>query len=142
MVSDLARLMRRRFDEETRDLGITTSQWRVLVNVVRHPGINQGALADMLEVEPITTCRMVDRLELAGLVERRRDPNDRRAWQIFLSDAALPLMDKLKERSEEFVGKALTGISEKENQELVRLLDIIRQNLLSIAPDVKQARHG
>lgn len=141
-ISDLARLMRRRFDEESRDIGITGSQWRVLINVFRRPGINQGALADIMEVEPITTCRMVDRLELAGLVERRRDPSDRRAWQIFLTGAAMPLMDKLKERSEEFNERTLAGISEKEHRELLRLLDIIRHNLLSSGPEVHQARHG
>lgn len=142
MLHDLARLMRKRFDEDARDIGITNSQWRVLANVFRRPGINQGTLADIMEVEPITTCRMVDRLELAGLVERRRDPGDRRAWQIFLTDAAMPLMEELKERSAEFLERTLAGISEQENQELMRLLNIIRQNLMANAPDVKQVHHG
>lgn len=129
MISDVARLMRRRFDEESRDLGVTNSQWRVLINVFRQPGINQGTLAELLEVEPITTCRMVDRLEVAGLVERRRDPRDRRAWQIYLTDAAMPLIDKLKERAARLNASALAGIGEPDHTQLVRLLEIIRQNL-------------
>src|SRR3546814_12374545 len=86
----IARLMRRRFDEMSRDTGITSPQWRVLVSVHCNPGINQGTLADMLEVEPSTPCRMVDRLAQAGLVERRHDPNDRRAGHIFLTHRATP----------------------------------------------------
>lgn len=142
MISDLARLMRKRFDEESRDLGVTNSQWRVLVNVFRQPGINQGALAELLEVEPITTCRMVDRLEMAGLVERRRDPKDRRAWQIYLTDAAMPLLDKLKERAARLSTGALAGIGERDQAQLARLLDIIRQNLSGGPSDVQEARHG
>src|SRR3546814_16979476 len=97
--------MRRRFDEMSRDTGITSPQWRVLVSVHCNPGINQGTLADMLVVEPITTCRMVDRLEQAGLVERRHDPNDRRAWRIFFPDAAMPLIEGIR-AEERRVGKA------------------------------------
>lgn len=141
-ISDLARLMRKRFDEESRDLGVTNSQWRVIVNVFRQPGINQGALAELLEVEPITTCRMVDRLEIAGLVERRRDPNDRRAWKIHLTDAAMPLIDKLKERAAALNAVALAGLGERDQAEFIRMLDIIRQNIASDPSDMWQANHG
>lgn len=141
-INDLARLIRKRFDEESRDLGVTNSQWRVIVNVFRQPGINQGALAELMEVEPITTCRMVDRLEMAGLLERRRDPNDRRAWQIHLTDAALPLIDKLRERAAGLNAVALAGLGEREQAELVRILDVIRLNLSGNASDVGQVQHG
>ena len=141
-IHDLARLIRKRFDEESRDLGVTNSQWRVLVNVFRQPGINQGTLAELMEVEPITTCRMVDRLEMAGRVERRRDPNDRRAWQIHLTDAAMPLIDKLKERAAGLNAVALAGLGERDQAELVRMLDVIQRNLSGGPSDVRQAQHG
>ena len=69
----------------------------------RNEGINQGGLAELLEVEPITLCRMVDRLEEAGLVERRRDPADRRAWQLFLTDKSRPLLDELRAIADELI---------------------------------------
>ena len=141
-ISDLARLIRKRFDEESRHLGVTNSQWRVLINVFRQPGINQGALAELMEVEPITTCRMVDRLEMAGLVERRRDPNDRRAWQIHLTDAAMPLIDKLKERAAALNAVALAGLGERDQAELVRMLNVIRQNISGGPSDARQVHHG
>ncbi|HEY9579126.1 MAG TPA: MarR family transcriptional regulator [Rhizorhapis sp.] len=138
----IARLMRRRFDEMSRDTGITSPQWRVLVSVHCNPGINQGTLADMLDVEPITTCRMVDRLEQAGLVERRHDPNDRRAWQIFLTDAAMPLIDGMKDRASLLNTAALAGLTKSDQNNLVRMLDTIRQNLNGMVVDTKEARHG
>lgn len=134
--------MRRRFDEETRDLGVTNPQWRALFTIFRRPGINQGALAEIMEVEPITTCRMVDRLELAGLVERRRDPHDRRAWQIFLTDAAMPVIDKIRERAAEFNQRMLSGLSGADTAQLTILLDRIRQNLSDHPSGEREARHG
>lgn len=129
LISDVARLMRRRFDERARAIGVTRPQWRTLTLLSRHEGINQGGLAEMLEVEPITLCRMIDRLEEAGLVERRRDPADRRAWQIFLTDAAKPVLQQLRAMADDMYETVLAGVSSGERGELTRLLTIIRTNL-------------
>ena len=134
LLADVARLMRRSFDEGAREMGITRPQWQVLSLLRRHEGINQGGLADMLEVEPITLCRMVDRLQEAELVERRRDPSDRRAWRLFLSEKAYALLEQLKPLSIEMLGAALDGISEEEHRNLVSTLDRIRQNLSRKTP--------
>lgn len=141
--NDIARLMRKRFDMAARNIGVTGPQWRVLLVVLRNPGINQGQLADRLDVEPITTCRMVDRLELAGLVERRRDPADRRAWRIFLTDAALPLVGQLREIGEEMVAQATCDLSEGERAAMTTQLERIRERLLDNAAfQVKEAENG
>ena len=129
LLSDVARLMRRAFDERARDLGMTRPQWQVLSLLSRHEGINQGGLADRLEVEPITLCRMIDRLQEAGLVERRRDPADRRAWRLFLSDKAYALLDQLRPVSDDMMELVLEGLSEDERSNLVAALDRMRQNL-------------
>src|SRR6188768_1252220 len=110
VISDVARLYRRRFDDRTRSFGITGPQMRALVAIMRFPGINQGALADRLDVEPITTCRMVDRLEQAELVERRRDPQDRRAWQLYLTQAAEPIALELQAIGQTVLVDSLKGI--------------------------------
>ena len=83
-LAESSRLVRRAFDARARAIGVTRPQWQVLSALRRHPGVNQGALADLLDVEPITVCRMVDRLQEAGLVERRPDPADRRSWRLHL----------------------------------------------------------
>ena len=76
-LAESSRLIRRAFDARARAIGVTRAQWQVLSALGRHPGINQGALADILDVDPITVCRMIDRLQDAALVERRADPADR-----------------------------------------------------------------
>ncbi|MDB5703016.1 MAG: transcriptional regulator [Sphingomonas bacterium] len=141
LISDVSRLMRRRFDERARLIGVTRAQWRTLTTLSRHEGINQGGLADLLEVEPITLCRMIDRLEEAALVERRRDPADRRAWQIFLTPKALPMLDQLRGLADGMIERALDGLTETKRAELTRALGIIRTNL-NTHFESDEANHG
>ena len=77
LLHEVARLLRRRFEQNARDSGLTRSQWQVLAYLANNEGINQSGLADLLEIEPITLCRIVDKLQALGLVERHRDPSDR-----------------------------------------------------------------
>lgn len=135
VINDVARLYRRRFDERTRSFGITGPQMRALVAIMRFPGINQGALADRLDVEPITTCRMVDRLEQASLVERRRDPQDRRAWQLFLTEAAEPIAQKLQAIGQGVLNESLQGIDPAARDAAIAMLGQIRDNLNNVYPD-------
>lgn len=145
LISDVSRLMRRRFDERARQIGVTRAQWRVLTTLRRHEGSNQGTLADLLEVEPITLCRMIDRLEEAGHVERRRDPADRRAWLIYLTDTSRPLLDKLQVIAGGLFEDALNGLDEDQRTRFSTTLEAIRTNLNSSeddlpAPNPKQNR--
>ena len=129
LISDVSRLMRKRFDERARSVGATRAQWKALVTIDRNEGINQGALADLLEVEPITLCRMIDRLEESGMVERRRDPADRRAWQIFLTQAAQPVIAKLHGLADDLFEGALDGLAAPDRDALTASLNRIRDNL-------------
>ncbi|MEO5493110.1 MAG: MarR family transcriptional regulator [Sphingomonas sp.] len=143
LISDVSRLMRRRFDERARLVGATRAQWRTLTTLSRNEGLNQGALADLLEVEPITLCRMIDRLEESGLVERRRDPADRRAWQLFLTDKSTPILADLRAMADELFDQMLLGVDGPSRDALVGALDIIRANLLSLpAPRTTEAANG
>ena len=130
LLSDVARLMRREFDVRARDIGVTRPQWQVLTILRRNEGINQGGLAEKLEVEPITVCRMVDRLQEADLVERRPDPVDRRSWRLFLTDKAHDLVDRLRPHAAALFDEALDGLNDHERAQLTAMLDRIRQNLL------------
>lgn len=129
LISDISRLMRKRFDERARLIGATRPQWRTLAMLSRNEGINQGGLADLLEIEPITLCRMIDRLEEVGKVERRRDPDDRRAWRIYLTDKARPMLDQLRAIADELMAEALTGIDEPARAAMTAHLNIMRANL-------------
>jgi DNA-binding MarR family transcriptional regulator len=148
LTSDVSRLLRKRFDVVSRRFGVTGPQWRVLAALRRTPGINQCALAQWLEVEAITAGRMIDRLEKAGMVERRADPADRRAWRLFLTDGATPLLDELLDCATEVFDEALLGFSAAERDLLLALLERVRANLLDEGSperelsEVKVAAHG
>ena len=139
-VVETARLVRREANRRAALLGSTKAQWRVLARLARTgDGVRQIALADALDVEPITLCRMIDRLEEAGLVERRRDRADRRAWRIHLTEAAQPVLAKLEKRGESFNADILAGISEDERAVAQRVLARVRDNLDHLDEGYKQA---
>lgn len=136
LLADLSRLLRRSFDQRARSIGVTRAQWRVITMLARHEGINQGGLAELIEVEPITLCRMVDRLSEAGLVERRTDPADRRAWRLFLTDKARSLLDDLRLLATGLNEEVMDGISDGEQAQLRGLLTAMRANLAQPAREV------
>lgn len=129
MLAQVSRLMRRSFDERARSVGVTRPQSHVLSILKRHEGINQGGLAEILEVEPITAGRMIDRLQDADLVERRPDPEDRRAWRLHLTSRGEALIDELRPLALETFELALEGIGEEDRAALMIMLERIRGNL-------------
>jgi MarR family transcriptional regulator, transcriptional regulator for hemolysin len=101
LLNDIARLLRVDADKRARAHGMTRAQWGILIWLGRQPGITQKELAELLEVEPITVARLIDRLELRGMVERRPDPRDRRIWRLhLLLPAHLVLREINLQRSE------------------------------------------
>lgn len=129
LLNDTARLFRRAFNARTRDSGITALQWRLLTYLLRHDGIRQGPVAELIEVEPITLSRMVDRLAEAGLVERRADPTDRRAWLLHLTPRAHALLKDQRPMVEQVTEEATEGLTPAEHDQLIALVERIRANL-------------
>ncbi|HWX50780.1 MAG TPA: MarR family transcriptional regulator [Roseomonas sp.] len=143
VLHDVARFLRKRFEQRARCLGLTRSQWQVLAFLAPNEGIHQGGLAELLEVEPITLARIIDRLEEHGLVERRQHPTDRRAWLLFLTERAHPMLERIQRMAERTRAEALEGISEAERTELMRLLLRMRKNLTTACDHpVEEAKHG
>lgn len=138
LLHDIARLMRKRFDQRARGLGLTRAQWQVLAHLARHEGINQAGLAEILEIEPITLGRLIDRMEEAGWVERRPDATDRRARLLYLTSRARPVFDHMRALGEEVREEALIGLSQIQRDQLMTMLLAVRGNLSdrsSVAPD-------
>jgi DNA-binding MarR family transcriptional regulator len=132
-IGETAHALRRAFDRRATALGVTRAQWKVMFRLDRMPGMRQVELADTLDVEPITLCRIVDRLEESGLVERRRDPNDRRAWQLYLTDSAGPITRDLRALGNDLIDDAFAGIDPDDIAILRRVLDRVRTNLSSLS---------
>ena len=129
LLNDSARLFRRAFNARTRSSGITALQWRLITYLKRHAGIRQGPLAELIEVEPITLSRVVDRLAEADLVERRPDPTDRRAWQLYLTPRAADLLNEMRSVAEQLTEDATEGLNADERDQLIALVERVRANL-------------
>lgn len=135
LLGDVSRLIRMRFDARAEQLGLTRAQWRVLAQLRRREGINQSALAELLEIEPITLVRHIDRLVAKDLVERRPDPKDRRAWNLYLKEEVQPVLDQLRQLSEQTRNDALDGIPAEQREQLIDNLLTMKANLSALADE-------
>src|SRR5512132_455955 len=138
-IAETAHALRKAFDRRASTLGVTRAQWKVLFRVSRTPRLRQVELADMLDVEPITLCRIVDRLEEAELVERQRDPEDRRAWRLQVTDKAKPLVERLKSLGSELVDEAFADIDRLELDQVRGVLARVREKVAAVQRGRKAA---
>jgi len=127
-IAETAHALRKAFDRRACGHGVTRAQWKVLFRLERQPGLRQIELADMLDVEPITLSRIVDRLEEAGLVERLADPSDRRAWRLHITAQARPLVEKLHAIADEMIAEAFAGIEPPDIEITRKVLGRVREN--------------
>jgi MarR family transcriptional regulator for hemolysin len=112
LLHDVARLMRVDADKRARAHGMTRAQWGILIWLERQPGLSQKELAEILEVEPITVARLIDRLEARGMVERRPDAKDRRIWRLHLCPPAIPVLREIACQRAEMRALATDGLDE------------------------------
>ena len=129
LLGDRSRLLRRAFDDRVRAVGVTGPQARLLMFLSRNEGENQGFYAEQLDVEAITLCRMVDRMADAGLIERRPDPADRRAWRLHLTNKSKAMIVGLRECVDRLIEEMLAGITVTERETFARILTAIGTNL-------------
>ncbi len=131
LISDVSRLLRRNFDKRAQKIGLSRAQWQVLAWLKRNEGISQTQLADLPEMSPMTLGRIIDRLEMNGLVERRAHPTDRRIYQLFLAGHARPSLDRLWSMGAETREEALDGIAPETETAMLKALAKIRKNLIA-----------
>lgn len=142
---DVARLMRKRFEQRARNSGLTRSQWQVLAMLSKNEGIHQKGLADLLDIESITLVRLLDKMEARGVVERRKHPTDRRLSLLFLTAEALPLLEIMRGLGELTRNEAMVDFTDAERVQLLQLLTRMKVNLIdacSLPVESEEARHG
>lgn len=129
LIHDVSRIMRAWFDERAQALGLTRAQWRVLVHLAAREGVNQKELAAILELDTVTLGRHIDRLERDGWLERRPDPEDRRAWLLYTLPAARPILEQMEALAERTMAKALDGIAEADRAVFIETLHRVKDNM-------------
>jgi MarR family transcriptional regulator, transcriptional regulator for hemolysin len=128
-INDVARLLKTYADQRARDFGMTRAQWAVLARVEKSEGLKQTELADTLDLQPITVTRLIDRLCDNGLIERRSDPDDRRAKRLYLTPAARPVLDDLARLGTDLMARVLAGLEAAAVEQLLSQLLTLKTNL-------------
>lgn len=131
LLHDVARLLRGEADRRARAYGMTRAQWVILFWLQRQPGLSQKELAELLEVEPITVARLIDRLEARGMVERRADAKDRRIWRLHLLPPSAPMLARLETERADMHGMATANVDANVLQAMIEGLTHMKATLVS-----------
>jgi MarR family transcriptional regulator for hemolysin len=144
LVHEVARLMRKHFEQGARGVGLTRSQFLAIACVSKQEGIHQAALAEMMDIEPITLVRILDKLAQRGLIERRQHPTDRRTWSLYLSDEARPLLAVMQPLAETIRADALLGVAEPDRERFAKVLTQMKANLTTCRASIaeKETQYG
>jgi MarR family transcriptional regulator, transcriptional regulator for hemolysin len=128
-LKDVARMLSTYADQRGRQLGISQAQWSVLARLDRQEGLKQSELAELLDLQPISLTRLLDRLAENELIERRADPNDRRANRLYLKPAARPLLEQIARLGQDVMKEVLHGIDPQSIEHLLRDIVVMKDNL-------------
>lgn len=138
LLHDVARLLRVDADKRARAHDMTRAQWGILIWLERQPGISQKELSELLDVEPITVARLIDRLEGRGMVERRPDPKDRRIWRLHLRPAAFPVLREIDAQRAKITRTLTQGIDRKTLDSLTDALSRMKATLVHEAHSARR----
>jgi DNA-binding MarR family transcriptional regulator len=138
LLYDVARLMRVNADKRARANGMTRAQWVILIWLERRPGLSQKELAEILDVEPITVARLVDRLQARGLVERRADPNDRRIWRLHLHGGAASVLNMIEGERAAMATDILAGLEPALLEQTRQALHRMKANLCALRAPARE----
>jgi DNA-binding MarR family transcriptional regulator len=134
LLRDVSRLYVQRFEQRARLLGLTLSQSKALVYLGKHEGISQAQLSELAEIEPMNLCRILDRMEADGWMERRSDPADRRARRLYLKPKAAPLLEQIQELVDLTREESFAGIPSPQAELLIELLERVHRNIETLPP--------
>lgn len=141
LIYDVSRLLMRSFEKRVREVGLTPHQWRVLLQIGRREGQTQTEIAEETEIARAPLGRLLDKLEEQGVIERRQDPNDRRAKRIYLVEReGKTIMEPFREQANEQFETVYSKLPDFELVELIRMLDRIKANIQSAEQELNGNR--
>lgn len=129
LIHDVQRLMRKRFEARASDVGLSAAQWRLMARVAKEEGVAQARLAELLEIEPISVSRLIDRMEEGGWIERRQDAADRRVRTIHPTPKAREVYASVKAMAVEVYEESLKGVPSETRRGLIAGLNAMVENL-------------
>jgi MarR family transcriptional regulator, transcriptional regulator for hemolysin len=134
-----SRILRNYIDHRAKERGTTRAQWVVLFRLRAHEGLSQVDLAEVLELQPISLVRLLDRLVEQGLLERRHDPKDRRANRLFLTEAGRRLVDDLDSLRDAIASDVLGDIPDEVIASSLKTLLDLKEHIKAQSDSAGQA---
>ena len=134
LLKDLGRLYTRRFEERAQALQLTLPQCKALGYLARNEAISQARLAELAAMDPMSLVRILDHMEAEGWVERRPDPNDRRARCLYMKDPGRTILKEILHLADETRAEFLAGLAVEESGRLIDMLERIHAAARSLAP--------
>ena len=134
LLHDVTRLYQRRFEQRSARLSLTLPQCKTLFLIARNEGISQRQLADLADIDAMSIVRILDRMEADGWVERRADPQDRRARRLAITVQARPILERILEMGAATRTEVLDGLNVEQRDQLVALLERCHTNLQALKP--------
>jgi DNA-binding MarR family transcriptional regulator len=128
-----SRLLRNYIDHRAKTRGTTRAQWIVLFRLREQEGLSQVDLAEVLELQPISLVRLLDRLVEHGLLERRHDPKDRRANRLFLTERGRQLVDELDSLRDDIATDVLRDVSDEAVETSLETLREIKERIKGLS---------
>ena len=147
-LGEVQRMVRAYADKQAARYGITRAQWAVLAKVERAEGLKQSELAEMMDMQPITLTRLIDKLCDNDWIERRSDASDRRVKRLYLKKAGRQLLGRMSGLKSELTANALDNIHPADAQRLLTQLETIKENVRNAAQNAgaeqvrKEPRYG
>jgi MarR family transcriptional regulator for hemolysin len=130
---ETSRLLRNYIDQRAKGRGTTRAQWIVLFRLRQQEGLSQVDLADVLELQPISLVRLLDRLVEHGLLERHHDPRDRRANRLFLTASGRQLVDDLDSLRDAIASDVLQAVPAAELETSLKTLVDVKERIKGLA---------
>jgi DNA-binding MarR family transcriptional regulator len=142
LLKDLSRLYVQRFEERARSISRTLPQCKVLVRLEDNEGVSQARLGEISELDPMTMVRIVDRMEADGLLERRPDPEDRRARCMYLTAKGRSLLDEVWRLAEETRAEVFAGVTRADRDVFMKVLQQLHGNACELEELTEQPEHA
>jgi DNA-binding MarR family transcriptional regulator len=132
LLKDVSRRYVLRFEQHAAELSLTLVQCKALTHLEKNEGVSQARLAELTDVEPMAMVRILDRMEADGVLERRPDPEDRRARRLHLTARAKPLLEEIWRLAALTRAETFAGISRAEREAFIGVLERLDDNLLAL----------